>query len=71
MATRIQVMLLCCLLSVCALSGCQRRPFISDMPRTPYERYMALRGRERPETVRGPTGAEQRNARERLQPLEP
>lgn len=59
------------ILSVSWLGGCQRQPFVSDMPRTPYERYMALRGRERPLTVQGPTGIVQRNIRERLQPLEP
>jgi len=50
--------------------GCQKQPLVSELPRTPYERYMALRGRERPATHRDHQGLEQRNARERLRPLE-
>ena len=52
------------------LGGCQREPFLSELPRSPYERYMTLRGRDRPATHRNEYGMLVRNARERLQPLE-
>ena len=59
------------LMAACLLGiGCQKQPFISEYPRTPYDRYLALRGRERPATQRDAQGLAQRNARERLKPLD-
>ena len=50
--------------------GCQRSPFNDDLARTPYERYMALRGLDRPLTVSDEFGVERKALRERLSPLE-
>ena len=49
--------------------GCARSPLVSDLPRTPYERYQVLRGQERPENERNEFGAEVPALRERLRPL--
>lgn len=52
-----------------AIGGCQKPLFDEKLPRTPYERYMALRGEERPVKQRNIYGVEQPALRERLRPL--
>lgn len=50
--------------------GCARTPFKDDLARTPYDRYLALRGRDRPLVTIDEFGREQKALRERLSPLE-
>ena len=52
-----------------AIGGCQKPLFDEKLPRTPYERYMALRGEERPVKQRNIYGVEQPALRERLRAL--
>jgi hypothetical protein len=49
--------------------GCQQPLFPEDAPRTPYERYMVLRGQYRPATEQDAYGQERPLLRERLRPL--
>lgn len=51
------------------LTGCEKPLFPKEEPRTPYQRYMMLRGTDRPEKVENAYGWEEPNLRERLQPL--
>ncbi len=51
------------------LSGCSEPLFPKDTPRSPYDRYLTLRGRSVPKTVPNAYGIEQPNLRERLKPL--
>ncbi len=48
------------------LSGCRTSPVSSDAPRSPYERYAALRGQTVPKTVTDSFGREKPNLRGRL-----
>lgn len=50
--------------------GSQGKLFPDEASRSPYDRYGLLRGRFVDKRVRGPSGFEQPNLRERLQPLE-
>lgn len=50
--------------------GCEKALFPEDLPRSPYERYMALRGRAAPMHEEGATGAKEPALRERLKPLD-
>lgn len=52
-----------------AATGCEKPLFPSDLPRSPYERYMTLRGRSRPMSEETASGMEQPAIRERLKPL--
>lgn len=52
-----------------SVPGCEKPLFPETLPRSPYERYMTLRGQHRPMTEEGPTGQEQPALRERLKPL--
>ncbi len=49
-----------------ASPGCRKSPLPSDAPRSPYERYDALRGQTVPKTVTDSFGREQPNLRGRL-----
>lgn len=46
--------------------GCRKSPLPTDAPRSPYERYDALRGQTVPKTVTDSFGREQPNLRGRL-----
>ncbi len=50
-------------------AGCQSSPFPKDAPRTQYDRYAQLRGRQRAMTQTNSYGREERPLRERLAPL--
>ena len=50
--------------------GCQKPVFPEDQPRTPYERYQALRGQERPAKTTDAFGNPQPDLRGRLTPLD-
>lgn len=52
------------------LGGCARPLFPEDAARSPYERYLALRGQAAPETVYDAYGREQPALRQRLAPLD-
>ena len=52
------------------ISGCNKPLFPENTPRSQFERYDALRGRERPTTEPGPFGVAQPALRERLRPLD-
>jgi len=52
------------------LAGCSNPLFPSDTPRTPYDRYLVLRGEERPMTELDVNGRERPNLRVRLAPLD-
>ncbi len=52
------------------IGGCNKTLFPENTPRSQYERYDALRGRERPTTEPGPYGVAQPALRERLRPLD-
>ncbi|QDU70662.1 hypothetical protein [Mucisphaera calidilacus] len=54
-------------------SGCKyskNQLFPPHTPRSPYERYLALRDRERTATYKDAYGRDQPNLRERLRPLD-
>ena len=51
------------------LAGCQDPLFPDDAPRSPYQRYQALRGESAPRYERGKQGAREPALRERLRPL--
>lgn len=59
--------------AVCALAlamlGCEKPLFPENSQRTPFERYMALRGQQRPATERDATGGSSPALRQRLRPL--
>lgn len=50
--------------------GCARPLFPEDAARSPYERYLALRGQAPPKTVYDAYGREQPALRQRLAPLD-
>jgi hypothetical protein len=52
------------------VSGCADPLFPKDMPRSPYERYMTLRGKDRPDKEMDVYGIEQPALRQRLRPLD-
>ncbi|MEM1027060.1 MAG: hypothetical protein AAGJ38_03160 [Planctomycetota bacterium] len=58
--------LMACLLVGLGTTGCRKSPLPSDAPRSPYERYDALRGQTVPKTVTDSFGREQPNLRGRL-----
>ncbi|MCE9591219.1 MAG: hypothetical protein K8S99_11920 [Planctomycetes bacterium] len=57
------------LLAVAGVAGCEKPLFPEDLPRSPYDRYMTLRGQRPPMNETGPTGSEQPALRERLKPM--
>lgn len=50
--------------------GCANPLFPKDMPRTPYDRYLALRGESRPQVEVDVNGRERPALRRRLAPLD-
>ncbi len=52
------------------LGGCQKPVFPEDQPRSQYERYNSLRGRDTATTQLDAFGRERPNLRERMRPLE-
>lgn len=58
------------MVGVTAVAGCNKPLFPNDAPRTPYERYQALRGRQRPLYELDQLGNPQPALRERLEPLD-
>lgn len=52
------------------IPGCNRTPFIPDMPRTPYARYQDLRGGEPPQTEPDSFGNQRPALRARLEPMD-
>lgn len=52
------------------LAGCSTDPFDADLPRSQYDRYMALRGESRPKTQIDSYGHERPALRDRLTPLD-
>ena len=50
--------------------GCNKPLFPKDKPRSPYERYLAQRGKLAPEKEINAFGQRQPALRERLKPLE-
>ena len=50
--------------------GCSKNPLYSEMPRTPYGRYQALRGGEPPQEVPDSFGNMRPALRERLRPMD-
>lgn len=57
------------LLSVGALAGCEKPLFPKEAPRSPYDRYLMLRGKQRPQTTENAYGGEVPAIRDRLRPL--
>jgi hypothetical protein len=57
------------LLASFALSGCETPLFPENLPRSPYERYMVLRGQDPDARSQNSHGIEQNNLRDRLKPL--
>lgn len=53
-----------------SMGGCRKPLFPEEAQRSPYERYLALRGRSAPETEPNAFGREQPALRQRLRPLE-
>jgi hypothetical protein len=52
------------------LGGCQKGLFPEGTPRSPYERYLTLRGDYRPPVEHDAYGVERPALRQRLRPLE-
>jgi len=52
-----------------AMPGCEKPLFPENAPRTPYDRYMVLRGQQRPATEEDAAGGERPALRQRLKPL--
>lgn len=52
------------------MAGCQKKLFPPELPRSPYDRYSLLRGRDRPQVELDAYGAERPALRQRLAPLE-
>ncbi len=55
---------------VALLPGCAQNPLRSDLPRTPYGRYQALRGGEPPQTELDTFGNPRPALRDRLRPMD-
>ena len=51
------------------LGGCQKPLYPQNSPRSPYERYLTLRGDYRPPVETDAYGIERPALRQRLQPL--
>jgi hypothetical protein len=58
-----------CIVFAGLLTGCQPGLFPRDAARSPYERYLALRGDAPPQTTVDAFGREQPALRERLRPM--
>lgn len=54
----------------CAGGGCGRALFPEEQPRSPYQRYNSLRGRNTQTTEMDAFGRERPNLRDRLRPLD-
>lgn len=52
------------------LAGCGTNPLHSELPRTPYGRYQALRGGEPPQVELDSFGNERPALRARLRPMD-
>jgi len=57
------------LLMLCLLGGCEKALFIEQESRTPYDRYMTLRGRQAAMSEPNAFGGSAPALRERLKPL--
>ncbi|NBC10848.1 MAG: hypothetical protein GVY24_03820 [Planctomycetes bacterium] len=57
-------------LGTLAAGGCADPLFPENMPRSPYDRYLALRGQSRPEVELDVNGREKPALRRRLAPLD-
>jgi hypothetical protein len=68
--TRKQMAVCGLLLASALLGGCEKALFVDNEPRTPYERYMALRGRSASLTEQNAYGGKSPALRERLKPLD-
>jgi hypothetical protein len=51
------------------VGGCETQLFPDNLPRSPYERYDSLRGRNRPMSEQNAYGGTQPSVRNRLKPL--
>jgi hypothetical protein len=51
------------------LTGCEKPLFPENQPRSPYDRYMVLRGNERSQSETNAYGGTQPALRDRLRPL--
>ena len=60
---------LCLFVAAGYMGGCQQALFIDDAARTPYDRYLTLRGQARPATETDGLGVERPALRQRLRPL--
>ena len=56
--------------AVVLAGGCNKPLFPKDQPRSPYERYLAQRGRLAPQKELNAFGRDQPALRDRLKPLE-
>ncbi len=56
-------------LAALTAAGCEKPPFSENAPRSPYDRYMTLRGQQRPLVEEDALGNEQPALRQRLKPL--
>jgi len=66
----IKVVVMVVVFAVAGLSaGCEKPLFPETQARSPYERYMVLRGHGSPQTERNAYGVTQPALRERLRPL--
>lgn len=52
-----------------AAAGCEKPLFPKEAPRSPYDRYLMLRGQQRSQTVENAYGGEVPSIRDRLRPL--
>jgi len=50
--------------------GCEKPLFPEAQPRSPFERYLTLRGQQRPTVEEDATGRERPALRQRLRPLD-
>jgi hypothetical protein len=58
------------LLAIPGVCGCQEVLFTDRQPRSPYERYLTLRGNARPAMETDAFGIERPALRQRLRPLD-
>jgi hypothetical protein len=58
------------LLGAAFLIGCEQALFPKDLPRSPYERYLALRGQLPPASRTNPYGVQEPALRDRLRPMD-
>ena len=52
-----------------AATGCEKPLFPKEASRSPYDRYLMLRGKQRSQTVENAYGGEVPSIRDRLRPL--